>query len=66
MFLHVSAIVFMGGSSPLDKDPPGQRPLGKDPLGRDPEVVTPSGSHQGGQYASYWNAYLLLMAIDLK
>ena len=37
-------------------------PLGRHPLGRHPPVRTtppPPGGHCSGQYASYWNAFLL-------
>ena len=52
----------------LDADPShGCRPTGgkppwrQIPLDSDPTVVTSSGGHCNGRYASYWNAFLLLL-----
>ena len=43
-------------------DPPGQRspwtdPPEKYPPNRDPPVLTSSGGHRSGWYASYWNVF---------
>ena len=31
-----------------------------------PPVLTSSGGHRNGQYASYWNAFLLFITLRLK
>ena len=65
MFSEIWVILFKGGGespSPWTETPraetphSGQRPPG----GRHPWVLTSSGGHCSGGYASYWNAFLLL------
>ena len=58
-----------GGDLPPDRDSPWTEiPPGRDvPLDRDPPLVlTSSGSHRSGWYASYWNAYLFSFSFVSK
>ena len=67
MFSEVCVIRFTGGGSILP--PPGQRPPplwtqtpfsgGRPPGQRTPQVLTTSGGHCSGRYASNWNEFLL-------
>ena len=74
MFSQASVILFTGvrvADTPLGKYPPGQTDsLGRHPLAETPSPgqtppdqcllgYTPSSGHCSGQYASYWNAFLL-------
>ena len=61
--------------SPLEANPPSEAdptqrqtpPLEADPfpLDADPRVLTSSGGHCSGWYASYWNAFLLEITSEL-
>ena len=64
---------------PLGADPPGRRPPGRRPPGADtpreqtppradtppPGADTPRDGHCCGWYASYWNAFLLSMCVNI-
>ena len=59
MFLHLSVILFTGGSGRHPRaDTPRQKPSWADtPLGRHP----PGDGHCSGRYASYCNAFLFVI-----
>ena len=50
---------------PLGKTPPGQTTPRQTPPQADTRPPTPSDGHCSGQYASYWNALLFLIYIQL-
>ena len=75
MFSQASVICPQGGvwQTPPGETPPGQTPPWADtPLRQTPQADTPPGRHLPGRhpradgycngwYASYWNAFLLVM-----
>ena len=81
MFLHLSVIVSTGGSAPVHAGihPPEQtpRPGADNPPGADTpsgadtlqEQTPPPAGTDGyccGRYASYWNAFLLLVMFSTR
>ena len=71
--LLASAILFTGsgGGLPPDRDSPRQTPPNREThwtetsrTDRDTPVLTSSGGHRSGRYASYWNANVFQMYLD--